>query len=94
MFNRTTGAVNPEVIEYWKEHYDIAYCKETNWPTMAPDLTGKSTCSSALKIPSTLTERRIGSNPYWIAFTPKQSSPLFQAKRTSTSIKKAMTDTR
>ena len=41
MFNRTTGAVDPKVIAYWKEHYDIAHHVEANWSTPAPDLTGK-----------------------------------------------------
>ena len=41
MFNRTTGAVDPKVIAYWKEHYDIAHHMEANWSTLAPDLTGK-----------------------------------------------------
>ena len=41
MFNRTSGAVDPKVIAYWREHYDIAHYTETNWPTLAPYLTGK-----------------------------------------------------
>ena len=41
MFNRTTGAVDPKVIAYWGEHYDIAHRIETNWATLAPDLRGK-----------------------------------------------------
>jgi hypothetical protein len=41
MFDRTTGAVDPKVIAYWGEHYDIAHRIETNWATLAPDLRGK-----------------------------------------------------
>jgi hypothetical protein len=41
MFNRTTGAVDPLVVAYWGEHYDIARRIETNWTSLAPDLRGK-----------------------------------------------------
>ena len=41
MFNRATGAVDPKVIDYWGEHYDIAHRIETHWTTLAPDLRGK-----------------------------------------------------
>lgn len=41
MFNRTTGDVDPKVVEYWGEHYDIARRIETHWTTLAPDLRGK-----------------------------------------------------
>ncbi|MBS0382943.1 MAG: enterochelin esterase [Proteobacteria bacterium] len=41
MFDRTTGKVNPEVVKYWRDHYDIAYRIETQWPQLKPDLDGK-----------------------------------------------------
>jgi S-formylglutathione hydrolase FrmB len=41
MFNRATGAVDPIVIAYWGEHYDIAHRIETHWASLAPDLRGK-----------------------------------------------------
>lgn len=41
MFDRATGAVNPEVAAYWRDHYDIAYRIEHNWPALRRDLDGK-----------------------------------------------------
>lgn len=41
MFDRETGKVNPEVVRYWGDHYDIAYRIETQWPRLKPDLDGK-----------------------------------------------------
>lgn len=41
MFDRTTGAVNPAVVAYWRDHYDIAHLIETRWPELKPDLDGK-----------------------------------------------------
>jgi S-formylglutathione hydrolase FrmB len=41
MFDRATGKVNPEVVRYWRDHYDIAYRIETHWPLLKPDLDGK-----------------------------------------------------
>lgn len=40
LFNRTTGAVNPDVAKSW-EHYDIRLVLERNWPTLGPKLAGK-----------------------------------------------------
>jgi S-formylglutathione hydrolase FrmB len=41
MFDRRTGAVNPEVAAYWRDHYDIAYRLEHNWPALRDQLDGK-----------------------------------------------------
>ncbi|MGH8125275.1 MAG: alpha/beta hydrolase [Rhodanobacteraceae bacterium] len=41
MFDRTTGKVNPKVVRYWRDHYDIAYRIKTRWPELKPYLDGK-----------------------------------------------------
>ena len=40
MFNRETGSVIPEVVEYWKR-YDIRNFLEEHWNELAPKLSGK-----------------------------------------------------
>ncbi|MBB3835980.1 S-formylglutathione hydrolase FrmB [Xanthomonas arboricola] len=41
MFDRTTGKVDPTVVAYWRDHYDIAARVAAQWPTLKPDLDGK-----------------------------------------------------
>jgi hypothetical protein len=41
MFDRTTGAVDPEVIAYWRDHYDIAEYLRRHWTELRRDLHGK-----------------------------------------------------
>ena len=41
MFNRDTGAVDPAVVAYWRDHYDIAWRLQHDWPQLKPDLDGK-----------------------------------------------------
>jgi hypothetical protein len=41
MFDRATGAVDPAVMAYWRDHYDIAHLLAANWRTLKPDLDGK-----------------------------------------------------
>lgn len=41
MFNRDTGAIDPAVVSYWRDHYDIAFRLQHNWPELKPDLDGK-----------------------------------------------------
>ncbi len=40
LFDRTTGAVDPQVAASWKR-YDIRHILETNWSTLEPKLKGK-----------------------------------------------------
>ena len=41
MFNRVTGDVDPTVVAYWHDHYDLAHIVEANWPQLKPDLKGR-----------------------------------------------------
>jgi enterochelin esterase-like enzyme len=41
MFDRATGAVDPAVLAYWHDHYDIAHLIAANWRTLKADLDGK-----------------------------------------------------
>ena len=41
LFDRTTGAVNPAVVPYWRYNYDIAHRLEQSWPRLRPLLDGK-----------------------------------------------------
>ena len=38
MFDRQTGVVNRQVVEYWRDHYDLAHIVETNWAERGSDL--------------------------------------------------------
>ncbi|WP_395613534.1 alpha/beta hydrolase [Allosphingosinicella sp.] len=41
IFDRNTGAVNPAVVPYWRDNYDIAHRLEQNWPRLRALLDGK-----------------------------------------------------
>lgn len=41
MFNRNTGDVNPAVVAYWRDHYDLAHIVRTDWAQRGPELRGK-----------------------------------------------------
>jgi enterochelin esterase-like enzyme len=41
LFDRETGAVDPAVAAYWRDHYDIGHRIETDWRHLAKDLDGK-----------------------------------------------------
>jgi Putative esterase len=36
-----TGKIDPSVVAYWKEHYDLAAILQRNWATLGPKLEGK-----------------------------------------------------
>ena len=41
MFDRRSGAVDPAVVAYWRDHFDIGHRIETDWPRLRKDLDGK-----------------------------------------------------
>ena len=41
MFNRETGDVDPAVVGYWGDHYDLARIVQKNWAALGPNLKGK-----------------------------------------------------
>jgi Putative esterase len=41
MFNRDTGDVDPEVVAYWRDHFDLAHKVATEWTVRGPGLRGK-----------------------------------------------------
>ncbi|KQZ32508.1 hypothetical protein [Duganella sp. Root1480D1] len=41
MFDRDTGSVDPAVVAYWRENFDIAHRMKRDWPSLKADLDGK-----------------------------------------------------
>ncbi|MBK7474917.1 MAG: hypothetical protein IPI11_02440, partial [Haliscomenobacter sp.] len=41
LFDKKTGAIDPAVAQYWKEHYDLREYLQRNWATLGPKLQGK-----------------------------------------------------
>jgi hypothetical protein len=41
MFNRDTGDVDPAVVAYWRDHYDLAHIVAADWAERGPALRGK-----------------------------------------------------
>ena len=41
LFDRQTGAVDPAVAAYWRDHYDISAIIQRDWKTLKRDLDGK-----------------------------------------------------
>jgi S-formylglutathione hydrolase FrmB len=41
LFDRETGAVDPTVLAYWRDNYDVAFRLKRDWPSLRRDLDGK-----------------------------------------------------
>jgi S-formylglutathione hydrolase FrmB len=41
MFDRATGQVDPQVVAYWHDHYDLAHITEATWAERGADLKGR-----------------------------------------------------
>ena len=40
-YDKWTGEINPEVVEYWRENYDLTHILRRDWATLGPKLRGK-----------------------------------------------------
>ncbi len=40
-FNKLTGEIYPDVVQYWRENYDLLYYLQQNWATVGPKLVDK-----------------------------------------------------
>jgi hypothetical protein len=41
IYDPISGAIDHDVANYWKEHYDLRYILQRDWKTLGPDLVGK-----------------------------------------------------
>ena len=41
LYDKRTGAIAPDVAEYWRDHYDLRYILQRDWATLGPKLRGK-----------------------------------------------------
>jgi len=41
IWDKKTGEINPDVAEYWRENYDLAYILQRDWDKIGKDLQGK-----------------------------------------------------
>lgn len=41
IWDKRTGVLDPEVAQYWREHYDLRHILERDWSTLGPKLVGK-----------------------------------------------------
>ncbi len=41
LWDKKTGEIDPEVAEYWRENYDLAYILQRDWEELEPKLKGK-----------------------------------------------------
>lgn len=41
LFDKVTGAIDPTVAAYWRDHFDLAHIIQRDWATLGPKLAGK-----------------------------------------------------
>jgi hypothetical protein len=41
VFDKITGAIDPKVVAYWRDHYDLTHIIQRDWAKLGPKLRGK-----------------------------------------------------
>ena len=49
LWDSQTGAIDPRVAEYWRDHYDLTALLQRGWPQLGPKLIGKLHVTSGTK---------------------------------------------
>ena len=84
LFDRVTGDIDPKVADYWRTHYDIVQYLNNHSKTIAPDLQGRFTSSSARTILSISMEPPTACSQPSTALASNRSSSFGQAAPTLT----------
>jgi Putative esterase len=48
IWDKRTGAIDPAVAAYWRDHYDLVHIMQRDWATLGPKLRGKITLNAGL----------------------------------------------
>ena len=87
MFDRVTGEVHPDVVAYWRDHYDLAHVVESTWAERGNDLKGHIHLivgtadtfyldGAAHKFEAVL--KRLGADPHFSYLPGRTHSNLYQ----------------
>jgi len=41
LYDQSTGAIDPDVARYWRDHYDLRFIMQRDWATLGPKLRGR-----------------------------------------------------
>jgi hypothetical protein len=81
LYDKLTGAIDPEVAKYWRDNYDLRYILQRDWPKLAPKLRGKIHITSGTMDNGYLNNAVYQMEEFLMRATPSSESEIVYGER-------------
>jgi putative esterase len=81
LYDKLTGAIDPEVALYWRDHYDLRYIMQRDWATLGPKLRGKIHLTSGTMDNGYLNNAMYQMEEFLMRATPSSESEIVYGER-------------
>jgi len=81
LYDKLTGAIDPDVAKYWRDNYDLRYILQRDWPKLAPKLRGKIHITSGTMDNGYLNNAVYQMEEFLMRATPSSESEIVYGER-------------
>jgi hypothetical protein len=81
LYDKRTGAIDPEVARYWRDHYDLRYILQRDWATLGKKLRGKIHITSGTMDNGYLNNAVYQMEEFLMRATPSAESEIVYGER-------------
>ena len=81
LYDKATGAIDPEVAKYWRDNYDLRYILQRDWATLGPKLRGKIHITSGTMDNGYLNNAVYQMEEFLMRATPSSESEIVYGER-------------
>jgi Putative esterase len=81
LYDKLTGAIDPEVARYWRDHYDLRYIMQRDWARLGPRLRGKIHLTSGTMDNGYLNNAMYQMEEFLMRATPSSEADIVYGER-------------
>ena len=81
LYDKLTGAIDPEVAKYWRDNYDLRFIMQRDWAKLAPKLRGKIHITSGTMDNGYLNNAVYQMEEFLMRATPSSESEIVYGER-------------
>jgi hypothetical protein len=81
LYDKLTGAIDPEVAKYWRDNYDLRFIMQRDWAKLAPKLRGKIHITSGTMDNGYLNNAVYQMEEFLMRATPSSESDIVYGER-------------
>jgi len=81
LYDKLTGAIDPDVARYWRDHYDLRYIMQRDWAALGPKLRGKLHLTSGTMDNGYLNNAMYQMEAFLMRATPSSEAEIVYGER-------------